>query len=321
MEWLRSSVAALLALFGAEVSEPVVFYGYAEGEYARLAPRESGTLRELFMTRGETVSRGTIVAALDAEPEQAAREDAQARVAQAEAQLADRRKGRRTPEIEALAAQRRQAEAALTLSRTQLERYQRLPVGQVVSQERVDETRAAYERDRAKVAELGAQIEVARLASRSDEIAAAEAAVESARAVLKQAEWRLGQRVLVAPADGRVAHTYFVAGEMVNALTPVVSILPPGNVKLRVYVPEPVLARLAVGAPLAVSCDNCPAGLTARVTFIASEAEYAPPVIYSRETRAKLVYRIEAAPAGGSLHPGQPVEVRLSAPAAKAARP
>jgi HlyD family secretion protein len=312
MEWLRNAVAAVLALFGAGATEPAVFYGYVEGEYARLAPRESGTLRELFVARGDTVTRGMIVATLDADPEQAARDDAQARVAQAEAQLADRRKGRRTPEIDALVAQRRQAEAALTLSRTQLERYQRLPVGQVVSQERVDETRAAYERDRARVAELGAQIEVARLASRSDEIAAAEAAVESARAVLRQAEWKLGQRVLLSPADGRVADTYFVAGEMVNALTPVVSILPPGNVKLRFYVPEAMLARLAVGAPLAVSCDFCPAGLAARVSFIASEAEYTPPVIYSRESRAKLVYRIEAAPAGRSLHPGQPIEIRLA---------
>ncbi len=316
MDWLRNAVAGLLALFGAGTTEPALYYGYAEGEYARLAPRDSGTLRELLVKRGDSVARGTIVAALDAESETAARDDAQGRVAQAAAQLADRRKGRRTPEVDALVAQRRQAEAALTLSRTQLERYQRLPVGQVVSQERVDETRAAYDRDRARVAELGSQIEVAQLAARSDEIVAAEAAVESARAMLRQAEWKLGQRVLVAPADGLVAETYFVAGEMVGANTPVVSILPPGNVKLRFYVPETALARMAIGAPLTVRCDGCPATLSARVSFIATEAEYTPPVIYSRETRAKLVYRIEAAPQGGAtLHPGQPVEIRLPLPA------
>ena len=315
MEWLRTIVAAVLALFGAWTSEPALFYGYVEGEYVRLAPRESGTLRELLVTRGDTVRRGTVVAALDADPETAARDEAQGRVAQAEAQLADRRKGKRTPEIDALIAQRRQAEAALTLSRTQLERYQRLPVGQVVSQERIDETRAAYERDRAKVAELGAQVEVAQLAARSDEIAAAEAALDSARASLRQAEWKLGQRVLSAPADGLVSDTYFLAGEMVGANAPVVSILPPGNVKLRFYAPETVLSRIAIGATLAVRCDGCPAGLSARVTFIASEAEYTPPVIYSREIRAKLVYRVEAAPTGATFHPGQPVELRLAHPA------
>jgi HlyD family secretion protein len=309
MDWLHNIVAAVLALFGAGLAEPPVYYGYAEGEYARLASREAGTLRELRVRRGDSVARGTVVAALDADAELAARDEAQARVVQAEAQLADRRKGKRTPEVDALQAQRRQAEAALTLSRTQLERYQRLPVGQVVSQERVDETRAAYERDRARVAELGSQIEVARLSARDDEIAGAEAAVDSARAFLRQAEWKLGQRVLVAPADGLVADTFFVAGEMVGTNQPVVSILPPGNVKLRFFVPEAALARLAIGATMGVQCDGCPADLTARVTFIATEAEYTPPVIYSRETRAKLVYRVEAAPST-ALHPGQPVEIR-----------
>lgn len=309
MEWLRNSVAGVLALFGAGTADIPVYYGYAEGEYARLAPREAGTLRELRVARGDTVARGAIVATLDADPELAARDEAQARVAQAEAQLADRRKGRRTPEIDALVAQRRQAEAALTLSRTQLERYQRLPVGQVVSQERLDETRAAFERDRARVAELASQVEVAQLASRSDEIVGAEAAVDSARAFLKQVEWKLGQRVLVAPADGLIADTFFVAGEMVAANAPVVSILPPGNVKLRFFVPEAALSRVAIGSTVAVQCDGCPATLNARVTFIATEAEYTPPVIYSRETRAKLVYRVEAIPSA-ALHPGQPVEIR-----------
>jgi HlyD family secretion protein len=313
MEWLRNTVAAVLALFGAGTSEPAIFYGYAEGEYARLAPREAGTLRELRVARGESVTRGTVVAAFDADNEMAQRDEALARLAQAEAQLADRRKGRRTPEIDALLAQRRQAEAALTLSRTQLERYQRLPVGQVVSQERLDEARAAYERDRARVAELGSQIEVGRLASRSDEIVAAEAAVDSAQALLRQAEWKLGQRVLVAPADGLVADTFFVPGEMVGANAPVVSILPPANLKLRFFVPETALARLAIGATLELRCDGCPGGLSARVTFIASEAEYTPPVIYSRETRAKLVYRVEAVPSNAMLHPGQPVELRPQA--------
>lgn len=311
MEWLRNLAAAVMALFGAGTSEPAVFYGYVEGEYVRLAPREAGNLRELLVARGDAVKRGTVVAALDADPETASRDEAQGRVAQAEAQLADRRKGKRTPEIDALVAQRRQAEAAATLSRTQLERYQKLPVGQVVSQERIDETRAAYDRDRARVAELVSQIQVAQLAARSDEIAAAEAAVETAQAVLRQAEWKLGQRVLVAPADGLVSDTYFVAGEMVGAGTPVVALLPPGNVKLRFFVPETALSRLAIGGTLAVGCDGCPAGLSARVTFIASEAEYTPPVIYSRETRAKLVYRVEAVPVGATFHPGQPVEIRF----------
>jgi HlyD family secretion protein len=311
MEWLRGAVMAVAALFGG-AADPAVFYGYAEGEYARLAPREAGTLQELRVARGDRVMVGDIVAVLEADAERAARDEARARLAQAEAQLENLRKGRRSPEIDALIAQRRQAEAQLQLSEQQLRRYSRLPVGEVVSQERMDETRAAYARDRARVAELAAQIEVARMAARDDEILAADAGVETARAVLRQAEWKLGQRTLAAPAAGLVADTLFVAGEFVTAGTPVVSLLPDGKVKLKFFVPEPALARLRIGQDVAVRCDACPPDLAARVSFVAPEAEYTPPVIYSRETRGKLVFLVEAQPLDGArFHPGQPIEVSL----------
>lgn len=314
LEWFRGMLVAVLALFGGPGEEPGVFYGYAEGEYARLAPREAGTLVELRVARGDRVLAGDIVAVLEADSERAARDEAKARLAQAAAQLDNLRKGKRVPEIEALQALRRQAEAQLRLSEAQLRRYSGLAVGEVVSQERMDETRAAFERDRARVAELAAQIEVARLAARDDEILAAEAAVETARASLRQAEWKLAQRTLAAPVEALVADTLFVAGEYVGAGTPVVSLLPDGNVKLRFFVPEPALAILRIGQDVAVGCDSCAAGRTARVTFIAPEAEYTPPVIYSRETRAKLVFLVEAKPLGGAtFHPGQPVEVSLKA--------
>ena len=88
--------------------------------------------------------------------------------------------------------------------------------------------------------------------------------------------------------------------------------LPDGAVRLRVYVPEPALSSVSVGTRLAVSCDGC-APQTARVTWIADMAEFTPPVIYSRESRQKLVYMVEAAPeAPSTLKPGQIVEVRTA---------
>lgn len=310
MEWLRGAVTAILALFGGATAEPNLYYGYAEGEYVRLAPREAGTLTELRVSRGDRVVAGDVIAVLESDAERAARDEAKARLAQSAAQLENLRTGKRTPEIEALIAQRRQAEAQLRLSESQLRRYSQLTVGQVVSQERLDETRAGFERDRARVAELTSQIEVARLAARDDEIQAAEAAVEMARANLRQAEWKLGQRTLAAPANALVVDTLFLQGEFVGAGAPVVSLLPDGKVKLRFFVPEPALARLAIGQEVGVGCDGCPAGITARVTFIAPEAEYTPPVIYSREARGKLVFLVEAQPQNGArFHPGQPIEI------------
>lgn len=312
MDWLRSVVMAIAALFGGG-PETSTFYGYVEGEYVRLAPRDGGTLAELLVSRGDKVRAGQVVALLEADSESAARDDARARVAQAEAQLDNLRKGKRPAEVQAVAAQQSQAAAALKLAEAQLRRQEGLRNSSAFSPERLDEARASYERDRARLAELNAQVTVARLAARDDEIAAAEAALEAVRAALRQADWRLAQRTLLAPADALVADTLFVAGEHVPAGTPVVSLLPPSNIKLRVFVPEAELARVRIGDELAVRCDACPAGLTARVSFVAPQAEYTPPVIYSRESRSKLVYLVEAKPtAGAPLNPGQPVETSLA---------
>jgi len=104
-----------------------------------------------------------------------------------------------------------------------------------------------------------------------------------------------------------------VEGEWVPAGRPVVSILPPGNVKARFYVPETVLGSLQVGRKIEIRCDGCPAPLEAQISYLSSQAEYTPPVLYTREQRQKLLFLVEARIAQGAapLHPGQPVDVRL----------
>lgn len=313
LAWAPAVAVAGMMLLAADAAP--VLHGYVEGEYARLAAPEGGRLSELRVARGDRVKAGSVVALLDAEDEEARLAQARARLGQAEATLADLREGKRTPEIDALLAQRAQAEASLRYSEAQYKRQKQLRAERVISEDRLDQSLTEYQRDQARLAELAAEIELARLPARADQIAAAEAAAAAVRAEVRQAEWRLGQRTLKAPADALVADTLFVEGEFVPAGTPVVSLLPPGNVKVRFFVPEPMLARLGLGQEVRVSCDGCGAGVPARIVFIAPEAEYTPPVIYSREARAKLVFLIEARPAPGSgLHPGQPVDVVLAAP-------
>ena len=140
----------------------------------------------------------------------------------------------------------------------------------------------------------------------------AEAAQRQAKANLDWSQTRLARRRAVAPAAGVIQQVYFRPGETVPPGRPVMSLLPPGNLKLRFFAPERVLQDVKYGATVNVSCDGCEAGLTAKVTFIASSAEYTPPVIYSLDERAKLVFLIEARPE----HPerfrvGQPVTVTL----------
>jgi HlyD family secretion protein len=151
----------------------------------------------------------------------------------------------------------------------------------------------------------------------------AEAALRTATARFAASQTRLSRRKIASPVSGTVQQIYFRPGEMVPAGRPVLAILPPGNLKVRFFVPQATLPAIAYGDTVKVSCDGCAADLTARVSFIARSAEFTPPVIYSLQERAKLVFMVEALPnEPEKLRVGQPVDVALDtgsgAPTAKA---
>ena len=143
---------------------------------------------------------------------------------------------------------------------------------------------------------------------------AAVSALRVAEAQVNTSQTRLARRSGFAPVAGTIQQIYFREGETVPAQRPVVSIMPPGNMKLRFFVPENVLPTLSVGEEVRVACDNCAADLTAKIYFIATAAEYTPPVIYSMDERNRLVYLIQARPVKPDvLRVGQPVSVYVSA--------
>jgi HlyD family secretion protein len=168
-----------------------------------------------------------------------------------------------------------------------------------------------------RVAAAQAQLErVTRLRPRglasAEQIDAARTQLETALAQRVDVRWRLAQTAVAAPQAGNVQELYYRAGEWVSAGAPVVALLPPQNRKLRFYVPEPLLQTLRPGTVLRVRCDGCGEPFAARVSFVASEPEFTPPVLYGREQRARLVYRVEAQPdaaVAARLHPGQPVDI------------
>lgn len=138
----------------------------------------------------------------------------------------------------------------------------------------------------------------------------AQAELRSAEARLNSAQTRLARRVIASPVTGAVQQVYFRPGELVPAGRPIVALLPPGNLKIRFFVPESELPRIAYGDRVTVKCDNCSGDLTAKVSFISRSAEFTPPVIYSLEERAKLVFLIEALPEQPEhFRVGQPVDV------------
>jgi len=307
-------LAAALAVTSCNDPVPNALQGYAEGEYVRVATPFAGQLQRLAVKRGDQVKSGDPLFALEQANEAAARREAADRLARAQAQLENLRKAKRPTEIEAVRAELDQAEAALRLAEANLKRQEELFRENFISRERLDDARTAVARDRARVAEMRAQLATANLPARADEIRAAEAEVAAARAALDQADWRLGQKAQRAPQDALVQDTLFVLGEWVPAGAPVVSLLPPGNIKVRFFVPEKQLGAVRIGQPVQMTCDGCGAPIPGAVTYVAPQAEFTPPVIYSRERREKLVFLAEARPAAADatrLHPGQPVEVTL----------
>ena len=309
-------LAALSA--GCERAGPSGFQGYAEGEFVLVASPYAGTLERLAVARGQQVPAGAPLFALERAAEQAAVGEAEARVGTARERLANLEAARRKPEIEALQAQVASAAAERRLAVEQLKQQERLRRAGYVSQSRLDEAQAAHDRAAARVEEAEAQLRNARAGiGREAEIGAARTELQAAQAQLAQARWRLEQKSAAAPAAALVQDTFFSQGEWVPSGAPIVSLLPPGNIKLRFFVPETAVGAIRAGQPVSVTCDGCGAPIAATVSFVSAQPEYTPPVIYSRESRAKLVFLVEAKPKpedATRLHPGQPVDVSLPQP-------
>src|SRR5216110_3391959 len=222
------------------------FQGYVEGEFVYVASPLAGQLETLSVQRGQQVTSGQPLFALDETAEKAARD---------------------------------MAEAALALSEAEFKRQSELLRRGPASAQDYDRARSTRDQDRQR---------------------------------LTQAQWNLDQKKQAAPQSGLVYDTLFRQGEWVAAGKPVVVLLPPQNIKVRAFVPEPRVGSIHYGDTVQVSVDGVAKPFVGKVSYISPRAEYTPPVIYSRETRDKLVFMLEAVfdPATAvNLHPGQPVDV------------
>jgi len=307
---ITAATMALAACFGG--GTPAI-QGYVEGTYVYVSAEASGLVVERPVTAGDTVTEGALLARLDDADQKEAVAGAQARVAQAKAQLANLQSGKRAEEISVIAAQLQEALSALNLAEENYQRQSALQARGIVPQSTVDDAKAKRDANKASSEAIERQLEVAKLPARPEEITAAERNVAAEEASLAQASIQLERRRLTAPAPGRVEETFYEVGERVSPGQPVVSLLPDANVKVRFFLPEEKLAAVKIGETVAVSCDGCAHGLTAVIDLIATDAEFTPPVLYSKDSRTKLVFRIEAKPQGAAtaLKPGQPIDVRL----------
>lgn len=288
------------------------YQGYLEAEYVHVGAPVPGTLRQRPVARGDAVTNGTVLFVLEGEAEEAAVTEAERRLAQTRSRLDNLLKGRRPSEIASLEARVAQARATRDLADLELERRRKLRRDDVISAAELDIATSQRTAAQAAVEVAEADLATARLGGREDEIRGAEAERDAAEAALARARWSRDQKTQRSTVSGRIHDTYHEPGEFVATGNPVVSILPPDRIKARFYVPEADLPHLPVGTPVEIVRDGAGAPLKGRVSYLATRPEFTPPVIYSRSTRAKLVFLVEAAlrpEDTAGLAPGQPVDV------------
>lgn len=311
-------ITVVFILFALTACKPdeTILHGYVEGEYVYIAPTTSGILHTLFVERGQKVELAAALFALDDTELNASLASAEADVAKAQAQFNNLLKGQRPEEIEVILKQKEQAKASLENAKKEYDRAKVLVGSSAISRSDYDRRETEYKSSKANLDALEAQIKVASLGARKDEIEASQSTLEMAKQRLIQVKKQLADAAPKAPAASYVENTFYRPGEYVPAGKAVVSLLPPENIKVRFFVSQKTLPTISQGKKVMIDCDGCANPIEAKISFISSQAEYTPPVIYSTGSRDKLVYMVEVLPLAADvvLHPGLPVDIRMEIP-------
>ncbi len=311
-----SAFGSLLLLLSCSGQKPH-YLGYIEAYLVYIAPPVSGQLFDLDIHRGDAVKANQKLYQLDPEPEHSYLNQAQYTLAAEQETLSDLEKGQRSTILDALRANVLSAEAQLALSKITLERNQRLYDKQVVSKAALDNATADYATRLQEVKQLQANLAEAELGAREHLIQAQTQKVKAAESAMNAYAWQLSEKTGMASDGGIIFDTFFRPGEFIPAGQAVVAILSPKQIRVLFYVPEPNYSDIKLGQTVWFKIDGVKKAKAVKVRFISKDAEYTPPVIYSAESKSKLVYRIEAQlPEDSALqfHPGTPVSVYLQDP-------
>jgi HlyD family secretion protein len=299
---LLIGVAVIAWLLSGGSKRERLLSGYIEGESLFLSSPVAGTVGSISAVEGTRVSAGQQLFTIDPATLSAQGQQAQANVAAARTQIAS---------AEATA---RQAGAEVTATAAAAERARR-DLNRLLSVRRDDPAAVAgKDLDAPRAARRGADARVTAARrtedSRRAQVAAARAQAAEAQGGQREVQIRVNQLSPIAPAAARVEEVFFQPGEWVSANQPVVSLLPDNKVKVRFYVPEKEVARYRPGRDVKFSCDGCSSGLSATIRYVSPRPEFTPPIIYSRDSRDRLVFMVEAYPKRpAELQPGLPVDV------------
>ncbi len=286
--------------------------GYVEAEYVYIASPQPGWLEALNVHEGDVIAKGDLLFVLDTDQQELKVAEAENRVRQAGALVEDLSTGARPAEIALLQAQLNEARARFDFAVDEFNRAAPLIERGTLAKARGDQLRADRDTARARLDAAKEAIQVAQQAGRKAAREGASAAQLSALAALEEARWALAQRSVHSLAAGRVEEVFHREGEFISAGKPILALLPENAMKVRFFVSESNLVHTAIGQTIRILADGLDTPVEAKISFIASEAEFTPPVIYSVGSREKLVFLVEARlPAGTSLRAGLPVEVDM----------
>ncbi len=319
-QWLRTIfiTAACLTLLSACNNDSQRVQGYIEGNMTYLSSSQTGKLLHLNVKRGQWVKSGDILFQIDQQPYLADLKAATASMQEAQANLQNSLTGQRPPELAQIQAQIAATQAELAYANKELQRNQHLAATGSTSQQALDKAIREATIASDSVKQFQAKLASAKLPARIDLIHAAQASLDATRAQLEAAKWTLQQTTIRAPENGEIFDHYYWPGEQVPAQQPVVSLLIPQDIRIIFYIPETRLSQTKLGQTITFTTDGSKKVGKAIISFISPQAEYTPPVIYSRESQQKQIYRIEAKFATDTdamtWHPGQPVNITLATP-------
>jgi len=298
---LAAAAVAAWWLFGRTPRERLLS-GYIEGENLYLSSPVSGTVGTMTAVEGQRAAAGQALFTIDPATLAAQGEQAQAGVAAAKTQITSAAAQVQQAEADVAAASADAEKARRDLAR--LEAVRRDDSAAVAGKD-IDAARAALKNANARV---GAAQKTAD--ARRAQVAAAQAQAAEALGSSREVGIRVSQLSPAAPTAGRIEEVFFQTGEWVTANQPVVSLLPDAKVKVRFYVPEKEVSRYRPGTSVHFSCDACAAGMTAVIRYVSPRPEFTPPIIFSRDSRDRLVFMVEAYPKNpAGLQPGLPVDV------------
>lgn len=309
-----SLIAVALINSGCDSKSDNTFPGYSHGDFIYLSFSGNARIEKVLVNKGDVVKDGQKLVKLESFDANNVLLRADEKLLAERALLNNLGSGERPEELEIIRSQLKKARSAESQAKRQLERYRSLYAKKAISISEWENIKDESAQKSAQVEELIHQLKARKLPARQDEINKQRSQVEAAKLEQDKARWDVEQTTIISPVNAKVFDVLYKAGERPSAGRPIVSLLPPNNIRVRFFIPEAKLAKFKTGMKVKLSCDACSSAVWGVVNYISPEAEFTPPVIYSTKRREKLIYMAEAIPTpaqAATLKVGQPFEVEI----------